>query len=97
MYRRPMFHVLLTRLQERRRFLQVLSGPGDSRQDHSGSAVLSACPIRRITRPRCPEPPERAWIEQQWGVARLLCREGKERRTVLVLDEIRRSWSGPKW
>ena len=96
MYRRPMFHVLLTRLQERRRFLQVLSGPRQAGKTTLVQQVLSACPIpSHYASADAPSLQSRAWIEQQWGVARLLCREGKGKtEAVLVLDEIQKV---PEW
>jgi len=74
MYRRPMLHVLLTRLQERRRFLQVLSGPRQAGKTTLVQQVLSACPIpSHYASADAPSLQSRIWIEQQWGVARLLC------------------------
>lgn len=96
MYRRPMFHVLLARVQARRRFLQVLSGPRQAGKTTLVQQVLSACPLpAHYASADGPSVQGRAWIEQQWDIARLLSREGKGKtEALLVLDEIQKV---PEW
>jgi predicted AAA+ superfamily ATPase len=97
MYRRPIFQTLLARLQERRRFLQVLAGPRQTGKTTLVQQVLEASPHpSHYASADAPGLQSRTWIEQQWDVARLLIRGGKGKAgAVLVLDEIQKvpGWS----
>ncbi|RPI06344.1 MAG: ATP-binding protein [Zetaproteobacteria bacterium] len=95
MYRRPMFQTLLSRLKERRRFLQVLSGPRQTGKTTLVQQVLTACGLPgHYASADAPSLQGRAWIEQQWDVARLIARD-RMAGVVLVLDEIQKvpDWS----
>jgi hypothetical protein len=93
MFSRPILTSLLRRLQEPRRFLQVLAGPRQvgkttlARQamevSGSGSTYASA---------DNPTPSDWVWLEQQWEVARLRCRHNGS--WLLVLDEVQKV---PRW
>ncbi|OPY84633.1 MAG: ATPase family associated with various cellular activities (AAA) [Syntrophus sp. PtaU1.Bin208] len=97
MHHRPMYHTLVKRLLEPRRFLQVLAGPRQT-----GKTTI----VRQITEEnRLPvhyasadEPTlqSRTWIEQQWETGRLLLKEtAAANGALLVLDEIQKvtGWS----
>jgi len=96
MYTRPQSKILARRLQERRRFIQVITG---ARQ--VGKTTL----IRQVTEasglPVCyasaDEPTLRGteWVVQQWEAARLEAQDSKRRGSWLVLDEIQKvpNWS----
>jgi len=97
MYHRPMYHTLLKRLQEPRRFIQVLAGP---RQTGKTTIVRQIAddnqlPIHYASADE-PTLQSRAWIEQQWETGRFLVAEtaGKD-GGLLVLDEIQKlsGWS----
>ena len=97
MYVRPMYQVVLRRLREPRRFLQVLAGPRQT-----GKTTLIRQVLQKARVPShyasADEPAlrDRVWIEQQWNVGRRLA-EGprRPRRAALVLDEIQKipGWS----
>ena len=97
MYRRPMYHTLLSRLQERRRFVQVLAGPRQAGKTTVARQVLDAIKLpSHYASADEPTLQSRAWIEQQWEVGRLLTPEAKGTGgALLVLDEIQKvpGWS----
>ncbi|OGT64725.1 MAG: AAA family ATPase [Gammaproteobacteria bacterium RIFCSPHIGHO2_12_FULL_45_9] len=95
-FQRAIAHVLHARLQENRKFIQVVAGP---RQVGKTTLVLQVmqtldCPTHYVT---ADEPQLRsvAWIQQQWDIARLKSREiVSNPGAVLVLDEIQKI---PQW
>lgn len=97
MFTRPMFTTLRQRLEEPRRFMQVLVGPRQT-----GKTTLSRQVMEALAFPShyasADEPTlkDRVWIEQQWEVARTRSQShGQLRPTLLVLDEIQKlpGWS----
>jgi predicted AAA+ superfamily ATPase len=97
MYHRPMYHTLVKRLREPRRFIQVLAGP---RQTGKTTIVRQVADEDRIPvhYASADEPTlqSRVWIEQQWEAGRLLAAETKGKGgALLVLDEIQKvpGWS----
>lgn len=94
-YTRPQAAELTRRLNEPRRFLQVVSG---ARQ--VGKTTLAGQVAARIGLPSrsasADEPTLRGpeWIEQQWEAARLLAGEAGKRGALLVLDEVQKV---PRW
>lgn len=97
MYKRPIHQTLLKRLQEPRRFIQVLAGPRQV-----GKTVLVRQVMEDLAVPShyasADEPllRDRIWIEQQWDLARLQInpRQGAS-EALLVLDEVQKvtHWS----
>lgn len=90
MFKRPVYGVIAKRLQEKRRFIQVLSGPRQT-----GKTTLALQLIGDISAPThytsADEPALKstAWIEQQWETARFKVRQGDlPQGGLLVLDEI---------
>lgn len=92
-YQRPQFAILSSRLDEPRRFIQVVAGP---RQVGKTTLVQQVCeasglPVQFAS---ADEPTLRGaeWIAQQWEIARLM---QNERGAVLVLDEVQKvtGWS----
>lgn len=97
MYYRPMYHTLVKRLQEPRRFIQVLAGP---RQTGKTTIVRQVADDQKVLVHYAPadEPTlqSRAWIEQQWETGRMLVAEAAGKGgALLVLDEIQKvtGWS----
>jgi predicted AAA+ superfamily ATPase len=97
MFKRPMYRVLLDRIAEPRRFIQVLAGPRQS-----GKTTLALQLMSDLTIPShyasADEPTlkDRIWIEQQWEAGRVKARSGKRGKTaLLVLDEVQKvtGWS----
>ncbi|MFW6083763.1 MAG: ATP-binding protein [Gemmatimonadota bacterium] len=94
-YTRPQLEILLTRLREPKRFIQVISG---ARQ--VGKTTLALQAAERLEMPHvfasADQPALRGvdWIEQQWTTARLRARDS-ERGALLVLDEVQKisDWS----
>ncbi len=90
---RPQFKVLLARLTEPRRFIQVLAGPRQV-----GKTTLVRQVLERVSEPfhyaSADEPVinTTVWLSQQWEVARLTATQ--HGAAVLVLDEIQKI---PHW
>jgi uncharacterized protein len=97
MYKRPCFNLLMARLKEQRRFLQVLAGPRQSGKTTLARQIMEEYPGQtHYVSADEPAIKSRIWIEQQWDNARLKIMEGKRaRRGLLILDEIQKipGWS----
>ena len=93
MFKRPVFNNILKRIEEKRHFIQVLSGPRQS-----GKTTLALQIIESLKMPShyatADEPllKDVSWIEQQWEVIRLRSAGNKG---LLILDEIQKipNWS----
>ena len=97
MYKRPTYQVLLKRLEEPRRFMQVLAGPRQAGKTTLIEQVLGdlQCPSHYASADE-PVAKDRTWVEQQWDTARrLVGGPGHAPAAVLVLDEIQKipGWS----
>lgn len=92
-FRRPQFSILLDRLMERRRFIQVVAGPRQVGKTTLVQQVTDtlALPVHFAS---ADEPTLRGgeWITQQWETARSL---STTQGSVLVLDEVQKipNWS----
>lgn len=93
MYKRPLFQKIFTRLQEKRRFIQVLAGPRQTGKTTLARQIMEAAdfPVHYATADE-PALKDRDWIEQQWETGRFLA---KNKKAVLILDEIQKfpGWS----
>lgn len=95
MKRKIIYNELLNRLKEKRRFLQVLSGPRQVGKTTLARQVMEALPIpAHYASADEPSSHGRTWLEQQWDIARLKAAE-KKAGALLVLDEIQKipDWS----
>ena len=98
-FTRPQAQVLRARLNEPRRFIQVIAGPrqvGKTTLVHTVLADLRT--PQRFASADEPFLRDTTWITQQWDAARLLIDanpEASQRECVLVLDEIQKipGWS----
>lgn len=94
-YRRPWFDLLRRRLDEPRRFLQVVLGPRQV-----GKTTLVQQVAEGLGRPTHyatadgPSPPGSEWIEQQWEAGRAAARASGQ--ATLILDEIQKAVSWPE-
>lgn len=96
MIRSTLHNELLKRLNERRRFVQVLVGPRQV-----GKTTLVQQVMKAVTIPAqyasADEPTlrDRAWLAQQWDIARLKAKDS-QKGALLVVDEIQKvnEWSG---
>ena len=97
MYHLPVFHQLIKRLAEPRRFLQVIAGPRQTGKTTAARQVIQAVGMQ--THYASADEPmlrDRIWIEQQWETARSQCHSGTNKQQgLLVLDEIQKipGWS----
>jgi uncharacterized protein len=95
-YKRSQFHILVKRLNEPRRFIQILFGPRQV-----GKTTLIEQALETIASPfvlSSADAETRAdglWITQQWGRARLLSERNPGQTVILALDEIQKvsNWS----
>lgn len=95
MFKRAPFQILKSRLEERRRFIQVLAGPRQSGKSTLARQVAEALasPVRMISADD-PDARGRTWLEQQWEVARIQARESHKSGSVLIVDEAQKI---PAW
>jgi len=96
-YKRPIYQVLLERLEEPRRFMQVLAGPRQVGKTTLVQQVLENLQIpSHYASADEPVTKDRVWVEQQWDAARrFVSGPGHARAAVLVLDEVQKvpGWS----
>ena len=92
MFKRAQYSILSGRLQEPRRFMQVLSGP---RQVGKTTLVRQALAHFKgrghYASADLPSRPDTGWVEQQWAIARRL---SQTEPCVLVFDEVHKV---PRW
>ena len=92
-YRRPAFAVLLARVREPRRFIQVLAGPRQVGKTTLAKQVIDAIGVSsHMVSADEPALRDRDWLIQQWELARV---SAADEPTLLVLDEIQKisGWS----
>ena len=97
MFKRHIYNVLLDRISEPRRFIQVLAGPRQTGKTTLARQTMEELDIPSHYAPADePALKDRTWIEQQWEVARTRVRSGKQiKKTLFVLDEVQKitGWS----
>ena len=97
MYKRRIYKVLVSRLAEPRRFVQVLSGPRQTGKTTLAQQVMAG--IKMASHYATADEPalkDRTWVEQQWEVARMKIKAGgRKKKALLILDEIQKitGWS----
>ena len=95
-YRRTQFQALRDRLQERRRFIQVLTGPRQTGKTTLARQVEHAAgvPVLFMSGDD-PEANGRSWLQQQWERARFQARDAGKTGSALIVDEIQKlpAWS----
>lgn len=97
LFRRSMFDTLLTRIQEPRKFLQVLTGPRQVGKTTLARQLKEELmiPVHYVSADE-PTLQDRAWLGQQWDIARLLTRNDKTTvPALLIVDEVQKvaGWS----
>lgn len=94
MFKRKAHKVILQRIYEPRRFIQVLSGPRQSGKTTLAHQIMADLniPSYYVSADE-PTLKDRTWIEQQWEVARL--KANSEKGVLFVLDEVQKidGWS----
>jgi hypothetical protein len=97
MFKRIVFHILLKRIQEPRRFIQVLVGPRQTGKTTLARQIGEVVPFH-VHFATADEPTlrDRGWLIQQWEVARTRIGERKKGKgALLILDEAQKvtQWS----
>lgn len=97
MFKRPLYEIILKRLSEKRRFMQVLAGPRQTGKTTLARQVMDGLgsPAHYCTADT-PAVKSLSWIEQQWETGRAGTRKEKGRQpAILILDEIQKisGWS----
>lgn len=97
MFKRAAFHTLLKRIQEPRRFIQVLAGPRQTGKTTIARQAMEAVeiPVHFATADE-PTLRDHPWIAQQWEMARLKLNEkNRKKGALLILDEVQKvtGWS----
>lgn len=95
-YKRPHFDILIKRLQEPRRFLQILSGARQTGKTTLIQQVLEEIDVPSLYNSSDAIPASsKTWIEQQWEIARIRYRTEGKKSFILVIDEIQKinGWS----
>lgn len=93
MYHRPIFKSLLSRLNEPRKFIQVLAGPRQVGKTTLAQQLEEALSFETIYASADAVSGDGQWIRQQWERARLKAKQSGE--VFLILDEIQKihQWS----
>ena len=92
---RPRAAELLNRLQEPRRFIQIVAGPRQVGKTTLALHVASECGLpHHIASADEPTLRDSAWIETQWETVRLLASGTDGKGALLVLDEVQKA---PNW
>ena len=93
-FKRPIFGSLLKRIQEKRRFIQVLAGPRQVGKTTLARQVMEASglPSQYVSADE-PTLQDRFWLNQQWDIARMKISANKP--ALLIIDEIQKisGWS----
>jgi len=97
-FKRPLFAFLLKRMQEPRRFLQVLTGPRQVGKTTLARQVAEALGIpSHYASADEPTLQDRAWLNQQWDIGRTLTRNGRRvRPALLIVDEVQKVQGWPE-
>lgn len=90
MFIRPVFQAILSRVQEPRRFIQVLMGPRQVGKTTLTRQVAEAAglPTHYVSADE-PGPKDHLWVQQQWNIARLATEQGQT-PALFVLDEVQK-------
>lgn len=96
MFKRAIYQMALSRLTEKRRYIQVFAGP---RQVGKTTLALQLAKSSKLSvhYASADEPTlrDKTWIAQQWSLARLRAKQNKSQEALLILDEIQKipGWS----
>lgn len=97
MYKRPYFAKILKRLQESRKFIQIISGARQTGKTTLIQQILQEIDIPSIYASADTIPiTSNIWIEQQWAIAKVKYQKAEKKKgIILVFDEIQKiqNWS----
>lgn len=96
MFERPYLQVLAARINESRKFIQVVMGPRQVGKTTLVTQLTAAYgyPFHFVTADAVPAA-DATWLEQQWETARLMMKQRGAPEFLLVIDEIQKitNWS----
>jgi hypothetical protein len=96
-YKRPVYQEILSRLRQKRIFIQVLAGPRQVGKTTLARQVMKDCRAAfHYASADEPTLQDRAWLNQQWDIARLkIDGQDKNASALLIIDEIQKvaGWS----
>lgn len=95
MYIRPIMDTIQKRLEEPRRFIQVLAGPRQVGKTTLANQAAKASGLAfHYATADDPGFNDKIWLQQQWDIARLITQQNKT-SAILILDEIQKipDWS----
>jgi predicted AAA+ superfamily ATPase len=94
MYIRPIYQTIMGRLQESRKFIQVLAGPRQVGKTTLASQIAQSTPLEtHYASADEPALKDFSWVEQQWEIGRLRAK-GASQGALLILDEVQKV---PHW
>lgn len=94
MYTRPVYQTIMERLQEPRKFIQVLAGPRQVGKTTLASQVAQSTHLEtHYASADDPVLKDSSWIEQQWEIGRLRAKDAPQ-GALLILDEVQKI---PHW
>ncbi len=96
MFYRPVYKKLEKRMNEPRRFIQVLAGPRQVGKTTLARQLMNSLPFEcHYASADAMGAGDRQWIAQQWEISRLKLSAGKSDTCVLFLDEVQKvpGWS----
>ena len=96
MFKRPQFSILQSRIEEPRRFIQVLAGPRQVGKSTLVKQVLQEISIPYLAFTADNVLPENtAWIDEVWAAARTRMQLMQAKEFLLVIDEVHKieNWS----
>lgn len=95
-YRRPVYQEILSRINEKRQFIQVLAGPRQVGKTTLARQIMDTCGMS-VHYASADEPTlqSRSWLNQQWDLARLNISQSNDSTALLIIDEIQKvaGWS----
>jgi len=95
-YERTQLKTLLNRVNEKRRFIQVLSGPRQVGKTTLLSQLqeMVDIPVHFVSSDNV-SAPGKAWVSQQWEIARFKSNQAASKESLLIIDEIQKipDWS----
>lgn len=93
MFKRSIYFQLRRRIEDPRRFIQVLAGPRQTGKTTAVRQVMQALDVpSHYASGDEPALKDTKWLEQQWETARFRTRtpQGETRKALLILDEIQK-------
>jgi len=88
MFERPHLQQLIKRVNEPRRFIQVIMGPRQVGKTTLVNQLLQKIPFPSLYVSADDSSVNPVWLNQQWEIARIKCKSTEGGIFLLVIDEI---------